>query len=92
MNSTAPYRPSIGTLPVAFYAVAAAFIVALAVVGAVHCYSPVPYWDEWDGSLNFFMKVAHGDWSAWLIQPLEHRMRLTRIFFWLDRRLFRSAG
>lgn len=40
-------------------------VVGLAVVGGVRAYSPVPYWDMWDGYIGFFLRVADGDFSIW---------------------------
>ena len=52
-----------------------AVIVGLAVVGAILSYSPVPYWDMWDGALYFFMQVQDGDHAAWWAQHNEHHWK-----------------
>lgn len=70
----------------------ALIFVALAIVGGVRAYSPVPFWDMWDGYLGFYTKVTSGDWSAWWAQHNEHRIVLARIFFWLDFVLFDGQG
>jgi hypothetical protein len=64
----------------------------LAVVGGARAYSPVPFWDMWNGYLEFFTKVSDGQWSAWWAQHNEHRIVLARIFFWLDLTLFDGQG
>lgn len=62
---------------------AAAFVL-LAIIGGIKNYSPVPFWDMWDGYLAFFTRISHGDWSAWWAQHNEHRIVLSRILFWVD--------
>lgn len=66
--------------------------VSLAVVGAVRAYSPVPFWDMWDGYVDFYVKASSGDWSAWWSQHNEHRIVLARILFWIDLTVFRGTG
>jgi len=69
-----------------------ALIVALAVVGGLRTYSPVPYWDMWDGYLDFYLKVSQGDWSRWWAQHNEHRILWSRILFCMDIRWFAGTG
>lgn len=66
-----------------FAAIAAAFV-AIAIAGAFRAYSPVPYWDMWNGFLGFYVRVTNGDWSAWWVQHGDHRIVLARLFFWID--------
>ena len=70
-----------------FFIVAVIYI-GLAVVGGARAYSPVPFWDMWNGYLEFFTKVSDGQWSAWWTQHNEHRIVLARVFFWLDLSFF----
>lgn len=65
-------------------ALIAILIVALSICGGVRGYSPIPYWDMWDGTLNFAVKVSDGDWTAWWAQHNEHRIVLSRMLFWAD--------
>lgn len=74
------------------FLVLAIVFVALAIIGGVRGYSPVPFWDMWDGYLGFFTKVMSGDMSAWWAQHNEHRIVLARVFFWLDLVLFDGQG
>lgn len=74
------------------FLLAATVFVALAITGGVRGYSPVPFWDMWDGYLGFFTKVMSGDVSAWWAQHNEHRIVLARIFFWLDLVIFAGQG
>jgi hypothetical protein len=70
-----------------------AFIfILLAILGTIRSYSPVPFWDMWDGFLQFYLKVSEQDWGAWWVGHNEHRIVLSRIFFWLDLRFFGGTG
>lgn len=62
--------------------------VAAAIAGGINFYSPVPFWDMWGGYLDFYTKIATGNYSAWWAQHSEHRIVLARIFFWMDIRWF----
>lgn len=75
-----------------FFFGSTAFIVVLAMLGGVRTYSPVPYWDMWDGYLDFYLKVSQGDGSAWWAQHNEHRIFWSRVLFWLDIAWFDGAG
>ncbi|MBC7488878.1 MAG: hypothetical protein H7240_01460, partial [Glaciimonas sp.] len=66
--------------------------VGLAIIGGIRAYSPIPFWDMWDGYLGFYVKVTSGDWSAWWAQHNEHRIVLARLFFWLDLAFFKGQG
>ncbi len=70
----------------------ALLVVALAVLGGVRAYSPVPYWDMWQSYLPFLDQAANGGWPAWWQQHNEHRITLARLFFWADLRWFDGAG
>lgn len=74
------------------FLLAALMFIALAIIGGVRGYSPVPFWDMWDGYLGFYVKVMSGDMSAWWAQHNEHRIVLARCFFWLDFVLFAGRG
>ncbi len=66
--------------------------VVLAIVGGVIHYSPVPYWDMFDGYLAFFVNSKHGGWPIWWEQHNEHRIVLTRLLFWMDLSWFQGTG
>jgi hypothetical protein len=83
-------RRSHGT-DLSFAAIGALFV-ALAIGGALRSFSPVPYWDMWNGYLGFYTSLANGDTSAWWAQHNEHRIVLTRVFFWLDLALLQGRG
>ncbi len=75
-----------------WFSLAALLFIGLAVVGGVRSYSPVPFWDMWDGYLGFYAKVSDGNWAAWWSQHNEHRIVLARLFFWLDLATFGGQG
>jgi hypothetical protein len=63
------------------------FVIVSCVIGVVRSYSPVPYWDQWDGSLGGYLRFA-GNWSVLWEQHNEHRLLLPRLIFWTDIRWF----
>lgn len=58
------------------------------VVGVVLHYSPVPYWDQWDGTIDFYMGAPSDPLRAFFMQHNEHRLFLSRIIFFADVRYF----
>lgn len=64
------------------------FFVATTIIGAIRWFSPVPFWDMWDGYIMFYLVVSNADWSQvlshFLAQANEHRYVFARILFWLD--------
>jgi len=62
-----------------------------AVVGAIQNFSPVPFWDMWDGYLNFYVRVTNGDYAAWWAQHVDHRTVVSNLLFWIDLRVFNGA-
>lgn len=59
-------------------------IVGLAIVGGFRSYSPVPFCDDWEGILKFFIRVQDGDNTIWWEQFHEHRIVLARLLFWAN--------
>jgi hypothetical protein len=74
------------------FGLAAAIFIALAIIGTVHKYSPVPFWDMWDSYINFYIRASAGDWGSWWAQHNEHRILLARLFFWMDLAWFDGRG
>lgn len=56
----------------------------LAIQMTVRSFSPVPYWDMWDGALKFYLDLQEGRWQSWWAQHNEHRIALARVVFFLD--------
>jgi hypothetical protein len=67
-------------------------MVGLAIAGSVLAWSPVPFWDMWDGYLDFFLFQQAGDSSIWWFQQNEHRIVLAKVLFWLDLKWFGGTG
>lgn len=64
------------------------FVVVSCVIGVVGNYSPVPYWDQWDGALAGYMHFVDHQWFVLWEQHNEHRLILPRLIFWTDIRWF----
>jgi hypothetical protein len=73
---------------IAPFIIFAIFQVALAIIGGVHHYSPVPFVDMWDGQMPFLANTR--DWHTWWAQHNEHRIFLSRILFLMDFKFFSS--
>lgn len=67
---------------------ASLLMLSLAVLGGIYNYTAVPYWDMWDGTLGFLLKLQRGEYAVWWEQHNEHRIFLSRLVFWLDSALF----
>jgi hypothetical protein len=61
-----------------------AIMVIIALAGVWISFSPVPYWDMWDGTLAFVLDIGDGQSHKWWAQHNEHRIVLSRILFYLD--------
>lgn len=71
------------------WAIAPVFFIATTIIGAVRWFSPVPFWDMWDGTLGFYVERLDGrPWSPFFEQANEHRIVLSKILFWIDYRFF----
>lgn len=76
------------TISTVLLAAVAAAMVSLAVAGGWNAYSPIPFWDMWDGTTGFMVGLHDGHTGLWWAQHNEHRIVLSRLLFWLDYRLF----
>lgn len=64
-------------------------VVALtSVAGVVLNYSPVPYWDQWGGSVAWYMEANRDWWPAFWSLNNEHRLLFSRLIFYPDMRWF----
>ena len=63
-------------------------MVGLAIIGAFRAYSPIPMGDSWDGNIAFYLNTLNGNWGAWWAQHNEHRIVLSKIFFWVNNHYF----
>ncbi|WP_263147482.1 hypothetical protein [Pseudomonas sp. RIT-PI-AD] len=64
--------------------------VGLALIGTRNNYSPVPFWDMWNGYLGFYAQASEG-WAPWWSLHNEHRILFSRALFWLDLRVFHGS-
>lgn len=75
------------------YWLLAAFFVASTIIGGVRQFSPVPFFDIWNGAIEFYLNFEQThDWKLWWAQHNEHRIVLARALFWLDLRIFGGTG
>ena len=49
----------------------------------VRMYSPIPFWDDWSGYINFYLEEKAGKANFWS-QYSEHRLVISRILTWID--------
>lgn len=76
-----------------FYWGIAAFFVASTIVGGVRQFSPVPFFDIWNGAIEFYLNFEQThDWRLWWAQHNEHRIVLAKALFWLDLKAFSGTG
>lgn len=61
-------------------------------IGVFLNYSPVPFWDMWDGYLGFYINIIDGNYNHWLIQHNEHKILIPRILFYIDFLIFNGQG
>ncbi|MDR5786620.1 hypothetical protein P9281_08690 [Caballeronia sp. LP003] len=73
-------------------AVPALFFVLTTIVGAYRWFSPVPFWDMWDGYITFNLNAETTGISAFLQQANEHRIILSKILFWMDWTMFGGSN
>jgi hypothetical protein len=86
IKSTSTIRVD-GRLRLIVVPVLAVFAV-LTAIGIVRTFRPVPFWDDWDGALEFFVNVSEGRWHAWFAQFAEQRPVVPRLFIWADLKFF----
>ncbi|MES2817388.1 MAG: hypothetical protein V4812_00175 [Pseudomonadota bacterium] len=66
------------------FCLAALGFAGLAVVGTYQHYSPVPFWDMWNGYLEFYLRTGDEGWTPWWELHNEHRLVLPKAIFWLE--------
>jgi hypothetical protein len=81
-------RPVLAGAAAAIMRALAALYVVAAITGCIASYSPVPFWDMWEGYIGFFLGLEERGWQAWWAQHNEHRIVLGRLLFWIDINLF----
>lgn len=71
-----------------FAVIVAVFVVTTSIYGGYHFYSPVPFWDQWDGQVGFYQRFSDNALSALWGQHNEHRIVFSRLLFLIDRAIF----
>lgn len=66
--------------------------VVMTMLGGFLHFSSIPYWDMWDGYINYYMRLSSGDLSSIWSQHNEHRIVLSRILFFVDIQFFGGEG
>ncbi|KVW47641.1 hypothetical protein [Burkholderia ubonensis] len=61
---------------------------ATTIVGVVRHFSPVPFWDQWDGGVQFYMNALNDPVTAFFQQHNEHRLAFPKLFYFADIRYF----
>jgi len=85
MTKSLTLRKTLDSKIVAYAATVYSIVfILLSIYGGFRSYSPVPYWDMWEGYLDFYIHQSAGDIGAWWGQHNEHRIVLARILFWID--------
>ncbi|WP_144108555.1 hypothetical protein [Paraburkholderia sp. BCC1886] len=59
-------------------------IVATSIYGGFHYFSPIPYWDQWNGYIGFYHAIVDGDYKFFWSQHMDHRIVFPRVLFFLD--------
>jgi hypothetical protein len=60
----------------------------MTVAGAWLHYSPIPFWDMWNGYIDFGNRLISGEPGIYFAQHNEHRIALSRVLFFIDLRYF----
>ena len=66
--------------------------VFVTIFGVFSNFSSIPYWDMWDGYLNFYLKIQNGQYYEWFALHNEHRIFLSRILFFIDIKIFNNQS
>lgn len=64
--------------------VLAALMALLVVTGLYQNYSPIPFWDMWNGGLQFYLGHLQGEADAWWRFHNEHQNGLAKVLFAVD--------
>jgi hypothetical protein len=63
-------------------------IVATSIYGGFHYFSPIPFWDQWNGYIGFYHEIQDGNYKIFWSQHMDHRIVIPRILFFIDIYLF----
>lgn len=65
-----------------------AVVAVTTIAGVVLDYSPVPFWDQWYGTVDWYMRAERDWWPSFWSLHNEHRLLFSRLIFWPDMRWF----
>jgi hypothetical protein len=65
-------------------AILGALVVVTSIYGGYHYFSPIPFWDQWDGYIGFFRDLPQLGIKDFWMPHNEHRIVLARVIFWID--------
>lgn len=82
-NPTAERIFSPASVLLALAAFATLFFILALLYGVWLNYSPVPLSDSWSGIVGFYLDALDDPW-AWWRQHYDHRILVSKVFFWLD--------
>lgn len=68
--------------------ISALFFIVSTAVGSILWFSPVPFWDMWDGTVDFHFLQRTGGIRTFFERANEHRILWSRILFWADYKFF----
>ncbi len=69
-----------------------ALFIVLALIGGINNYSPIPFWDMWDGYLDPYINFIQGDYLTLFAQHNEHRIVVSKLLFFIDLHYFNGAS
>jgi hypothetical protein len=67
-------------------------MIGLALFHGWKTFSSIPFGDTWNGYIEFLYLSSQGEAWRWWAQHNEHRILLSRIFYWMDAELFGGLG
>ena len=75
-----------------FFAFFGLFFAAMSIYGTWVNYTPVPYWDMWNGYLMAVFRMDAGEgWKVFWELHNEHRLVLAKALFWVDVHVFDAS-
>ncbi|WP_321912940.1 hypothetical protein [Paraburkholderia sp. J11-2] len=88
-NTTSGRVVNVSGIATVIAVILGAFVTISTLYGIHRFYTPIPYWDEWDGYLGFYItSLESGGFHNWWANHMEHRIVTSRALFWLDLRFF----
>lgn len=58
------------------------------IAGIIINYSPVPFWDQWFGTVDWYIRAEKDWWPSFWSLHNEHRLLFSRLIFWPDMHWF----